>query len=720
MNRRELLKAGVSALPLASRLGLSDMMASPITPPREAPETDSSLPWQRRIRRVGQLNMTEHDPVSLNVEEWADYWASVKAGAVFVSVTGILAFYQTKVPYHRKAKYLGQRDFFGDCCAAAKKRGLRVVARLSPDLNWDDALAAHPEWFERDAEGKALASDEEPHLFQTCMYSSYMTDYIPAIIREVNSLYDIDAVYTNGWPSLGSLPACHCAECRQLAPSGTPTYWDKFNERVEFLWKLYDSLAKQKKSSNFFFANSGGGVRASVNLDRLGKMCDWFQGDNQGRGGEDTPIWLCALQGRVCQAIQDGKMAANVTGAWATGPVRWRNATKSPAEIEMWFSETIASGMVPYYHFIGGETGMGEDRRWLEVGRKYFDWTAKHDAHFVNQRTIANLGVVMGQRTHLFYKAPPEASMQQFLNGMYYALLEGRFLFDFVHEDRLELERLQKYKALVLPNVALLSDGQCEQLRAYVQAGGSLLATFETGLYDEKNQRRSDFGLADLLGIRKAGEVVGTDGNAFYARIERRHAILDGFHDTNWLPGAEHRLPIAPVANPVLTVVPGFVAYPPELAYPPIPRTDEPAVVLQERGASRLAYFSGDIERTMLISGEVDLSRLLRNTLKWILHEEQPVTVQGPGLIETFAWETAPGFALHLLNYTNPNAHRGWLRESYPIGPQAVSFTLPEGKTVSRVQLLRAETDIPFKRAQGLIEFTVPGITDYEIAAIYR
>jgi hypothetical protein len=272
---------------------------------------------------------------------------------------------------------------------------------------------------------------------------------------------------------------------------------------------------------------------------------------------------------------------------------------------------------------------------------------------------------------------------------------------------------------LVLPNVALLSDAQCERLRAYVRAGGSLLATFETSLYDEKNQRRGDFGLADVFGIRKAGEVIGTNGNAFYARIERQHDVLNSFKDTNWLPGAEHRVPIAPVANPVLTVVPGFVAYPPELAYPQIPQTSEPAVVLQEKGTSRLAYFSGDIERTMLVSGEADLSHLLRNTVKWIARDNQPVSVEGPGLIEAFAWETEPGFALHLLNYTNPNAHRGWIRDFYSIGAQTVKFEIPKGKTVSRVQLLRAETDIPFRRTPRGVEFTIPSVADYEVAAIY-
>ena len=33
---------------------------------------EPSNSWTQKIRRVGQTNMTEHDPVELNVERWAD------------------------------------------------------------------------------------------------------------------------------------------------------------------------------------------------------------------------------------------------------------------------------------------------------------------------------------------------------------------------------------------------------------------------------------------------------------------------------------------------------------------------------------------------------------------------------------------------------------------------------------------------------------------------
>ncbi len=679
-----------------------------------APET----PWHQKVHRVGQTNMTERDMVDLNIEQWAAYWASAKVDALLVSVTGILAYYPTKVPFHRRGQFLGERDFFGECCTAAKKRGIRVIARMSPDLNWEDAVQAHPEWFQKDAQGNPVRHNEDHRLFRTCMFTTYYTEFMPAIMREINQRYDVDGHYTNAWPPLGRPATCYCDQCKRLARPGTIEYWEQFNQRVLYLWKLYDGIAKEKKPDSLYYGNLGGNVRATPDLKQLAEVCQWFNCDNQGRGGDDTPIWGCAQQGRVCYSVMKGRTTTNVTGGWSTGGVRWRNAAKSPAEDTMWFDETVASGMVIWYSFIGAQTGMGEDHRWQAPARDYFTWLAKHDRHFNNKRTIANLGVVYGQRTHLFYRPPGNFSAQQYVDGLYYALLEGRFLFDFVHEEDLGAENLKKYTALILPNTALLSDEQCRQLKAYADGGGSLLATFETAMYDERNRKRGESGLADLFGIQKAGEIQGTLGNAFYARIERQHEILKGFTDTNWLPGAEYRQPVQAVDEPVLTVVPGYVAYPPELSYPPTPHTTEPAVVIREKGRSRLVYFPGDVDRTLWHSGHTDISRLLQNSVRWVLHGESPVTLEGSGVVEAFVWETEPGFAIHVLNYTNPNMHRGWIREYYPIGEQKVKMKLPPGRRVTRVELLRSERSVPFRVTGGELEFTIPRVVDYEVAAV--
>jgi hypothetical protein len=736
LNRRSFLKNGLSAgaIPLTSALGsldtaavlpeqTGDLAVTVISlPQRLSPVDQSTVPWQQKIRRVGQTNMTEYDPAVINVDVWADYWHAAQADIVFISVTGILAFYPSKVKFHRHGKFLHDRDLFGECVTAAKKRGMRTVARMSPDLNWGDALEAHPEWAMRNKDDSVQHSSEEPRLFKTCMFSTYMDDYVPAIMREVNSLYDVDCFYTNGWPPLGGLPVCYCSICSKLPASGTPAYWRVFTDRVLELWKKYDAIAKEKKPDGFFFANSGGNVRGGPNLNQLGKLAAWFQADNQGRTYADAAVWGCSLQGRVCNAVLDGKVAANVTAAYSTGTPGWRNISKNSAEGKMWLNETLASGMVPYFHFVGAENGFNEDRRWQEVGTEYFHWTSKHDAHFTKRRSVANIGVVIGQSTQLLYPGPSSersrAYMHETTQGIYDALLQGRFAFDFVHEDRMELERLAKYRALLLPNVAMLSDHQCEQLRDYVRAGGSLMASFETSLYDENLKPRMDFGLADLMGISKAGDAIGTNGNPYSAHIEKTHAVLEGFTNTTWIAGAQNRMPLKPIEGPSLTVVPGFVRYPPELAYPEHPHTNEPAIVLRELAASRTVWLPGDIERTYWLTGHGDLLRLLLNAIRWVSHDERMIHVEGAGLIEMFCWETSPGYAIHLLNYTSPNAHHGWLRTVNPVGSQKVTLRLPSEITVKSVDLLKAEQSLPFIFHNQVLQFTVPSLGDYEIAAV--
>ena len=137
ISRRNFIKtsltSGAAVVPLSSALrGLqaetdatrasapAEAEAQLASLPQRSPAPDpSTLPWQMRVRRVGQTNMTEHDPAVMNIEEWADYWHSAQADIVFISVTGILAFYPSKVPFHRHGKFLNGRDFFGECVAAA-------------------------------------------------------------------------------------------------------------------------------------------------------------------------------------------------------------------------------------------------------------------------------------------------------------------------------------------------------------------------------------------------------------------------------------------------------------------------------------------------------------------------------------------------------------------------------------------------------------------------
>jgi hypothetical protein len=381
----------------------------------------------------------------------------------------------------------------------------------------------------------------------------------------------------------------------------------------------------------------------------------------------------------------------------------------------MWMAQTVASGMTPWYHWLGGKP---EDHRWEKTGRDFYHWLAQNEPHFVNQHSMATLGVVFPQRTNAFYQPPGGRDATEFLQGIYKALLDGRFLFDFVHEDDLGPETVGKYQALILSNAALLSSTQCARLRDYITHGGSLLATFETGFHGENGERLSDWPLSDLFGAKISAQRVGPNGNATYARTERNHPLLQGFENTRVLPFAEYYIPLRPVENPVMTILPPFPAYPPEMVYPRTRQTDQPAVVLREQGASRTVYFPGDIDRAYWRSQNPDLGRLLVNAIRWMTKEAAPVSVAGDGMAEIFAWKTQPGFAIHVLNYNNPDMLRGWFTHAYPLGPQSVHMRLPGGTRISQVKLLRAGRDVPISNHGEIVEFVIPSVTDYEVAAL--
>ena len=724
LTRREFLTLSAASVIVASAGGLKA----------------GDRPWYATMRRCGQINFNERDPLAMDVNGWADYWASLKVDALLLNGGGIVAFYPTEIPYHHRSEFLGSRDLFGEMVTAAKKRNIRVVARMDCNYAYEEALRAHPEWFERNRDGSPRKHNESTWLYKTCMFSSYFSGQMPAIYREINRRYPVDGFFTNGWPSTGSLVVCYCQSCLAVyrdKVGGTPPeqtdatnplyrkYYDLFMDRVLEVWKLWDGVAKEKQSDSVYVGNLGGGIRVVKDVDKLAEVAGWFNADHQGRSG-DTAIWDCAQQGRVAQSVMKGRTITNVTGSYSNSRPVWRHVAKAPAEMTMWMAQTAASGMVPWFHWLGGAP---EDNRWREVGSLFFNWLAANERHFRNRRSIANLAVLFPQSTIAFYKSgqgtgswrdAERSQTTEYLQGLYYALLEGRFLFDFVHQQDLTSETLRKYRALLIPNAAYIRDEECKQIKAYAAEGGSVLATFETSLYSEWGDRRQDLALGDLFGVTVVGDTIGPFGNS-YSRIEQRHPITEGFQGTALLPGAENRVQIrargsAPL---VLSVVPYYPAFPPEMVFPRTPRTNEPAALLQENGTSRIAYFAGDIDRTSWRSGNTDLSQLIQNSVRWVTGSQRPpVSITGEGIVEVFAWETEPGYALHILNYTNPNMTRGFVRRFYSIGPQKVEFEVGAGRKINNVRSLRAGHALPFKQIDRTVRFQVPSVTDYEVIAL--
>jgi hypothetical protein len=552
--------------------------------------------------------------------------------------------------------------------------------------------------------------------------------------REIASRYRVDGIFGNRWSGSGM---CYCEHCQRnfRAASGLdlPRTTDPHDparraylawqeQRLFDVWRLWDREIRAINPRARFIANAGGGALSPLDMTTVGAIADILFADRQARRGL-TPIWANGKNAKEYRAVLGMKPIGGIFSVGVEEPYRWKDSVQTEPELRMWVADGIANGMRPWFTKFSGEL---YDRRWLPVVEKIYAWHHRIERYLRNERPLARVALVYSQQTATFYGGDhARERIEDHTLGFYHALVEARVPFEMVHDRLLDRERLQPFKLLILPNIACLSDRQCDQLRAFVREGGGVIATFETSLYDEWGTPRSDFGLADLFGARRTGPVEGPMHNS-YLRLQHgasgaRHPLLAGLDDAPRIINGVWRVPVAPSAasEPApLTLIPSYPDLPMEMVYPRGERPDLPQVFAREIGRGRVVYFPWDIDRVFWEVLSADHGRLLANAVDWAANEARPVSVSGPGVLDVTIWRQKTSMTVHLVNLTNPMMMKGPVRELIAVGEQRVRVHVPDGETVARVQLLVADAAPRVDRSAGELEVTVPRIVDHEVVAI--
>jgi hypothetical protein len=155
-----------------------------------------------------------------------------------------------------------------------------------------------------------------------------------------------------------------------------------------------------------------------------------------------------------------------------------------------------------------------------------------------------------------------------------------------------------------------------------------------------------------------------------------------------------------------------------EEVYPRIERTNTPGVFARETGKGRVVYFPCDIDRTFWEVLSVDHGLVLRNSVAWANNEEQPLTVEGRGVIDVSLWMQKSSMTAHLVNLTNPMMMKGPVREIIPAPAQKVRIRIPDGRRVNTVQLLVSGRKPVVTHAGGYVNVHLPNIELHEVIAL--
>lgn len=666
----------------------------------------SEMPWYSRVTRWGQTNITEKDPPAYDITWWRKHWKTTEIQGVIINAGGIVAYYPSKVPFHRQAQYLAGRDLFGELCSAAHEDGLAVFARMDSNRAHEEFYKSHPDWFSVDSEGKPYKAGE---LYITCVNSSYYNEHIPSILTEIYNLYQPEGFTDNSWSGMGRDSICYCENCRKSfyiktgkeLPAGknwndtSYRLWIRWNydRRLE-IWDLNNRTTKKAGGADCIWSgmNSGtvsGQARSFRDIKEICRRADIIMLDSQARS-DAGGFQQNADTGKLIHGLLGwDKLIPESMAMYQAGRPTFRLAAKPVAEARMWMTEGIAGGIQPWWHYVSASH---EDRRIYKTAVPVFDWHRINEQYLINRTPVATVGVIWSQQNTDFYGRDESELMTDLpWRGIIQALIRARIPYLPINADHIERDK-GKLSVIILPDLGVMTDNQIAAVRRFVQGGGGVIATGESSLYNEWGDRLSDYGLADIFGAhvtsqaesdlrKEAGETYHTylrllpemrsnfDGPETNMKLQPgavRHPILKGFDETDIISygGLLNPLKRDSGTEVLMTFIPQFPIYPPETAWMREPVTDIPGLIINTiRGSGRVAF-------------------------------------------------------LHLVNLTSTGTWRQPLDEYIPVGPANVKIRLPESVQGKKLRLLVAKKELPVTTEKGWAMFTVNSITDHEVVVI--
>jgi hypothetical protein len=710
-------------------------------------------PWFNKPLRWAQLAFVENDPGRCDPDFWLDYFKRIHVEGALLSAGGVVAFYPTQVPLHHRSNTLGNSDLLGYMMEGCRKQNITVCVRTDPHAARQNVYDAHPDWIAVTADGEKRRHWANPELWVTCAMGPYNFEFMTQVHKEIMQMYHPEGIFSNRWSGSGT---CYCEHCvknfkeysggMEIPRGGGPrtgapgarsggggasapqsaesmaaaTRYREWNvARLKELWFLWDAEIRKIKPTSRFIPNG------FPDRKIIGQYSDVFFVDRQGRSGA-IPPWN---SGRGAKELRAGGMATkqpliHIFSVGLEDSPRWKDSVNTDAELKIWAAGGIANGMLPCFVKFNATP---IDKRWFKTMEKVYEGNYKSARYLRNIGPMARVAVVVNEQAggRQSGGAKPWQQDSAFhLQGMYHSLVEGHVPFEMINADVLDADHLKPFKLLILPNLTRLSNAQCDQIRKFVEGGGSLLATFESSLYDEAGNQRIDFGLGDLFGVSYDNGVEGPMQNS-YLRLRndpatnKFHPVLEGLEDATRIINGIYRVKVIPKSSfpsPV-TLIPTYPDLPMEDVYTRIPDTDIRELYLRETGKGRVAYIPWDIDKSFWQYLAPDHGKLLNNTIRWALNEDPIVTVKAPGLVETTVWRQKDSMAVHLVNMTNPMMMKGPFRELIPVDAE-VSIKLPDNVKLTGVHLPMRDKDPQYTTKNGTVSLTVTQISDHEIIGL--
>ncbi|MGI5899148.1 MAG: alpha-amylase family protein [Christensenellales bacterium] len=710
------------------------------------------LPWYKTARRWIQMNITADICTDNQLENWRKQWSSLPYQGLLINCCSDTRFCQCGVDYVKPAENLGDQDIFGLYAAAAKEDGLAVAARFDMQYANQDYIEAYPQWFQRDKQGGYVLK-ESLGLAATCINGPYYSQVMPSVIEEIIRKYSVDAITDNSWKANYKTFVCYCENCKARFKKDTgldlPEAVD-WNDRVYRKWvqwgytlrvELWDRLAERAKQAGgedciwagMYHSDPMNRLNEFIDFHEISKRLRFLFLDHQCRDIKNgMDMEQNSMNGSMLHLLShEDLLITQCTNHYVRYPQRgWFRLTAAPpVETLMWEQEGLMGGMAPMTHFTGTMT---YDSRRFEISGDYLKWHESKEEYFKNRSELADVAVLWNQENGDYYGRDNTARAIWPWEGYRHALTKGRMPYLPINSHDIK-KYGHRVKTLVMPELAVLSENEIDDVIAYLEKGGNLVLTGKSGLLgelgDPYRENAAGSRLWDYLGLSRSGEVgystelLGEDLEhcQSYFRITRSdHPVFAGFEKAQVVAfgGVLQQVKSTGALKMIADWIPGIPITPNEYSYPKQFCPDVGTVFAGTlKSGARVVYLAGDIDRLYAKNDLPDHAMLLQNAVRWTLNDDLMIRISGTGYISTKAYRQGNSMIIHMNNITGSNVRFGYADEFIPVGPLVVDVAYPAGDKTTVTGHVDCGS-LPYEKKGSGISFTVDKLKTHEMIVI--
>jgi len=616
--------------------------------------------WQKPLRAV-TLEFPASNVAELDLKGIINETADGAVNTLVIFATGYYpggtAFYQSKIAPHYPG--LGDRDLLSEAIELGHKNGQKIIVYMASIWGSRAMYEDHPDWAQRKANSDLNTWDEALNTVAMCPNSPYR-DYFNSLVLEISNNYNIDGFY---FDEASFQSWCNCKYCQRKFNQETgfdlitvedwnsPLFkkfirW-RYTQISTWRKELYDLAKKENRCILFQGAFPLGVLKQKITRiaglppitnpyqNRFG--VEWpvplahgtYLPDAVGIGDVahfelyrvsiQEPLWWYGVALRYGQSFAKQKQILTLS---MMGKCPFDLYGLSENEIRLSIAEILANGGAPI--FARYYPDRVDQEAWDSV-YKIFKESKLLDSYVTSRESMKYVAVFFSQKTSDFYdqKLQNPAHLSE-LKGISKALLQSQTLFDVITEDN--LDELDQYKVLVLPNTSYLAKDVKNIIKDFVRNGGGVVASYESGMYNEAGKRTPDDDLAELFGISYTDKQYPFIGFDVYMKMSKFQNLCTNIQSEKLIPTGGVNLNVeATTAEVVAEVLSGSKVH-----YGPLGDSVGSSVVLmkQKPEGGRVVYFALPIGNRYLEFGVLDHFKLINAAVRWAAKESATIQVK--------------------------------------------------------------------------------------------